>query len=402
MAAKPHLVIAGGGVAAVETLLTLHELAPGRASVTLVAPGPDFVYRPLSVGEPFGRTAIRRVPLDAIADEHGARFRLARLERVDPVGRRALLADGDEIAYDALAVCIGARPVPIREDALTFRGPEGIAAMRTLLANVTAGRVERVAFVVPPGAGWALPIYELALMTAAHARDASCRPSLTLVTAEAAPVEIFGAAASRAVATALEAAGVELIARTDTSNGAVDALRADQIVTLPRLIGPGIRGLPRDREGFILTDASGRVPGFDHVYAAGDGIAFPIKQGGLAAQQADAVGETLAASLGAQIEPRPFEPILRGVLITGAAPTYLRANGRLDSEASDQSLWWPPSKIVGRRLAPYLAARDPSLIAPAEPGGVPVDVVLSADPAIRPRRREPVASREPWCLPSSS
>ena len=49
----PHILIAGGGVAALEALIALHELAPDRQRVTLLAPEPDFVYRPMSVAEPF-------------------------------------------------------------------------------------------------------------------------------------------------------------------------------------------------------------------------------------------------------------------------------------------------------------------------------------------------------------
>ena len=57
----------------------------------------------------------------------------------------------------------------------------------------------------------------------------------------------------------------------------------------------------------------------DGVFAAGDATTFPIKQGGLAAQQADAVAEMVACAAGADIRPQPFRPILRGTLLTGAA-----------------------------------------------------------------------------------
>jgi sulfide:quinone oxidoreductase len=62
---------------------------------------------------------------------------------------------------------------------------------------------------------------------------------------------------------------------------------------------------------FIDTDAHGRVARLDGVFAAGDAPSFPVKQGGLAAQQADAVAEMIAASVGVDIDPQPFRPILR-------------------------------------------------------------------------------------------
>jgi hypothetical protein len=56
--------------------------------------------------------------------------------------------------------------------------------------------------------------------------------------------------------------------------------------------------------------------------------------------------------------PRPFEPVLKGVLYTDREPAYLRATlGGKGSQPRPYSMWWPPSKIAGRHLAPYLATR---------------------------------------------
>src|SRR6185295_2868510 len=99
----------------------------------------------------------------------------------------------------------------------------------------------------------------------------------------------------------------------------------------------------------------------DGVLAAGDATTFPVKQGGLATQQADAAAATIAHELGALVEPRPFVPVLRGLLLTGGAPLYLRAEldatgvpraagtrtRRLAGEVSSRALWWPPGKIAG-------------------------------------------------------
>ena len=93
------------------------------------------------------------------------------------------------------------------------------------------------------------------------------------------------------------------------------------------------------------------------MYAAGDLTNFPIKQGGLAAQQADAAAEAIAAASGVEITPTPFTPVLRGLLLTGLTPRYMRAEvGTNESELDTEPLWWPPGKIVGRHLAPFLAS----------------------------------------------
>jgi sulfide:quinone oxidoreductase len=155
---------------------------------------------------------------------------------------------------------------------------------------------------------------------------------------------------------------------------------ADRVITLPVLKGPSLPGLPHDEHGFIPVDAFGRVKGTEGVYAAGDVTTFPLKQGGLAAQQADVVAVSIAAAAGVATTPKPFAPVLRGLLLTGGAPLYLRAEPqrlpreatvaiearpvrgtrRDASAAAGQALWWPPAKIAGRYLAPYLATARPA------------------------------------------
>jgi sulfide:quinone oxidoreductase len=146
-------------------------------------------------------------------------------------------------------------------------------------------------------------------------------------------------------------------------------------VALPLLRGPQLDGVPSEPEfGFIPVDAHGRVDGLDGVYAAGDATNFPIKQGGLATQQADAVAEHVAARYGARLDPAPFRPVLRGMLFAGGADRYLRAGA-----AAAQPLWWPPTKIAGRYLAPYVYEREPAAKpGPAPDGFVDLEVPLDA------------------------
>ena len=59
-------------------------------------------------------------------------------------------------------------------------------------------------------------------------------------------------------------------------------------MTLPRIEGPGIAGLPKGPHGFIPVDDYGRVRGLEGVYAAGDVRAGSTKR------CATAVGEGAA------------------------------------------------------------------------------------------------------------
>jgi sulfide:quinone oxidoreductase len=216
---------------------------------------------------------------------------------------------------------------------------------------------------------------------------------LSLVTPEEEPLGIFGNPTSAAIRRLLHDSGVMVhtssygvprgLGWLDISPGD-RRLSVDRIVTQPRLVGPRLRGVPAGSDGFIHTDAHGRLPGLDGVFAAGDATAFPVKQGGLAAQQADAVAEAIAASVGVEIDPQPFRPILRGVLLTGGPARYLRTD--ISGEAGDDStissaaLWWPPDKIAGRYLAPYLSGQvgDAADVMPQGDHAIAIEAALDA------------------------
>jgi sulfide:quinone oxidoreductase len=386
MTAHPSAVlVAGGGVAALEAVLALRDLAEERVSIELLAPEPRFWYRPLAVVEPFGMASVGGIDLSEAAETCGAGFTLGTLASVDAGAHRAWTSAGAEFAYDALLVATGARPVAAIAGALTFRGPADSDAFASLLADCKAGEVEYLVFAVPGGVTWPLPLYELALMTAAelHATGADVR--LSFVTPEAAPLALFGDAASEAFGELLSAAGIAFLPGrypVDVHDGTLafrpeGSIPADRVVALPRLRGEAIDGIPRDGEGFIPTDVHGAIPGIDDVYAAGDVTTFPIKQGGIAAQQADAVAEAIAAKTGAPVTPQPFRPVLRGLVLTGAAPVFMRSDLRRAAVLDNEPLWWPPGKIVGRHLAPFLAERAGLVLSPpdgAEALSVDVDL----------------------------
>jgi sulfide:quinone oxidoreductase len=373
-----NVLVVGGGVAGLETALALRELGEGRVGVEVVAPEPHFFYRPLAVSEPFGGAPVRRWELADLTRSAGADLTPGEVVGLDPDAHVVHLRHGPPLAYDAVVLACGARPEVAVPGALSFRGPADTDALRYLLDRVVQGELRRLAFVVPTGITWPLPLYELALQTAVELERRSVHAELSLVTSEPAPLALFGSHASEAVATALSEREIAVHASTYAESFGEEGLAvrggtlpADAAVALPRQRAPELEGVPRDRTGFVPTDPHGRVSGVTDVYAAGDLTAFPIKQGGLAAQQADAVAETIAAAAGAPVEPRPFRPVLRALLLTGDASTFLRVelgggHGET-SEASEDPLWWPPVKIVGRYLAPFLAelgvlaAEEPSL-----------------------------------------
>jgi sulfide:quinone oxidoreductase len=367
-----HVVIAGGGIAAVEAVLALRALTGTALELTVLAPNDRLHYRPLTVVEPFAARASRHYPLGEIARDLGVTLRADTLAGVDAAAHEAIAGGGERIRYDALIVAVGARAEAALPRAYTFFADADPESLHWIVREIEEGVTRRVAFVVPPGTAWPLPLYELALMTAARARDMGIDDAaLTLVTPEDEPLAIFRGAASAAVAGLLREARIDVLASAyaDAYDGRFltvmpgeRRLRVERVVALPRMSGPAIAGLPSDAHGFVHADEHGRVPGLDDVYAIGDATTFPVKQGGLAAQQADLVAALIARAAGATVAEPSTRPLLRTVLFTGGAPLYLRATiaggESVISTASRHCPWWPPHKVAARHLAPFLADRE--------------------------------------------
>jgi sulfide:quinone oxidoreductase len=370
----PHVVIAGGGIGALESLLALRALAGDDVAITVITPGEHLTYRAESVVEPFGGPAPARLRWEAIAADAGARLRADVVAEVRWRRRSAICGSGADERYDALVLALGARPGPSLPGTLPFSGPRDTELLRTALGRLARGPATRVAFVAPAGVGWTLPLYELALQTAAHSAAERLGWQVAVFTTERAPLALFGAEAAAEVAQRLAAAGVELHAATTvtevaggrilhTGGGTVPVALA---ISLPPAVGPRLPGLEHDDDGFVAVGREGRVRGVDRVWAVGDMTARRVKQGGLAAQQADDAAADVAALLrGAapHVAPRR-RPSLRGKLVTGAEPLFLerRPGAPADSQASERFLWWPAQKVAGRYAGPYLEARaNPSV-----------------------------------------
>ncbi len=385
-----HVVIVGGGVAGLESLLALRALAGDRVTLTLVSNGDWFVDRPMTVAEPFGLGSAARLSLPEVTAELGADFVRGSVTAVDSANRRVTCADGQNLAFDTLIVALGARARAPFADAITF-GLEGSGeAIREMLDRLRAGDAHSVSFVAPTMTGWLLPLYELALMTARELGRTNVNDvRLHLLSPEDRPLALFGGRLSQDIGRLLGRAGVEFThaslakAGRGLAHAAVGQPSSDYVVTLPLLSGPELAGVPRtEPHEFIPVDEYGRVPGLRGVYAAGDAVDFPVKQGGLAAQQADVVAEHVAARYGAGVESAPFTPMLRGMVFTGDEPIYMRSGvPGVDPSVPDAwyPLWWPPTKVAGRYLGPYLSEHgDEGRFGAPPVGFVDIDVPLAA------------------------
>jgi sulfide:quinone oxidoreductase len=366
MTESPHItplriVVVGGGIAALETVLALHDLADTQLRTTLIAPEPDFLLRPMTVAAPFSRGHTMPLALKDVMVEHGGRFVRGAVARVDADAHAVTLTTGAVVDYDVLVLATGASAVPAYLHAVTFGAHP--TALNGILADLEEGWSRSAAFVVPPGCTWPLPLYELALMTAEDVWSMNMDAELHLVTPEAEPLEIFGSEASGVVADLLEAAHITLHAGVSAEIphsglvriGPAEELAVDCVVVLPLLQGPRLGGVPSDAHGFIPVDDEGLVTGVDDVYAVGDATDRVVKQGGLACQQADVTAARIARRAGADIHVPELAQVLRGRLLTGKGSRFLR--GESGGAGPSEPLSWAPAKVSGRYLAPYLVAK---------------------------------------------
>ena len=369
---KFKVVIAGGGVAALEAALALHDLVSDRVAVTMVAPNAEYRFRPLLVREPFTPAVTASYSVAEIAQQAGAELLVDAFKWLDPGGRVLHTAHGTQLHYDAVLLAMGARTHPRFRDVLTLDETRLREQLAGFVDAIDRGALQRVAFVVPSMPIWSLPAYELALMTANRARARGHDIGVLLITPEDSPLAALGINASAEVAELLAAAGITTITSATCQirdPGRIDiyplrsSIPVDQVISLPELYAPSLPGVPTSAErGFVTIDPHGAVHGLKRVYAAGDITDTPVKHVGLSADQADVAAQAIAALAGAPVEPRPLRPALHVMLLGAEQPLFIRSQmlgeQGVDLELSTDPLWQPSHRLHSEYLGPVLAKLD--------------------------------------------
>jgi sulfide:quinone oxidoreductase len=375
---RQKVLVAGAGVAGLEAALALQDLVGDRVDVALHDPSKEFAYRPFGIGEPYGTTRAFRYDLCRLSQLCGASLRTSAIAAVEPEQRIAITRDGERVLYDHLIVATGARMLWAVPGAATYWGVADEGRVGDLLAELRSGSLNRLALTMPAGHSWILPLYELALLAAnVLEKTANDRTRITVVTPEPSPLGVFGPRAAEQTSALLAERRIDVITGVRPVSFAEGRLRidpgedvdADAVITLPRLEGRVIDGVPRDEDGFVPIDEHGSAVGLERVYAAGDVSSLSFKQGPFATQQADAVAEAIAATLGAGITPRAAGPRMRAVLWTGQGPRYL-SNGNGEGKTSSPSQRHLELLHNGRLTARYLSPLVDSLLANSGPQAV--------------------------------
>ena len=367
-------MICGGGIAAVEGLLRLRKLAGDSIDIAILAPNEELILRPLAVRQPFAGGPPNHYPLKRIAADNDAEWLKDSLSWVDPDGQVVHTETGQQLRFDALLIAVGARQLAPFDHVQTFRDAEADKVFQGVVQDIEEGYSNSIAFLAPEGRVYPLPLYELALLTAERARSMDIDLKVTLVTPEDRPLSVFGSKVSDAVTALLNRAGVTVYSSAKAEVPAAGRLVVEppgvelhpqRMLAVPRLTGPGVRGLPGggahgflpiDRYCCVAAATSGRV------FAAGDAAEFPIKHGGLGAQMADSAASAIAALAGQDIEPEPFHPVIRGKLLGGKDPLFISARligaSGFESEVYDTPPWPEGEKVVATELGGYLAQLD--------------------------------------------
>jgi len=397
MHAKPHVLVVGGGFAALETAFLLRMRLHDQVEIKLVSNSDQFVFRPNSIYVPFGAD-----PGSLLVDLHkplarrNIGFELGSVVEVDPDSRLVSLAHGTCLRYDKLVVATGAdthaREVPgLGEHAATIWTPESMLDVRRRFAEVRdrarRGERQRVLFLVPPNNKCSGPLYEIVFMLETWLRRQHSRENvdITWSTYEHGFIQAFGPRLHELVSREYGERGIDGHVEEVVSEVLPGEVRYvdgssrgyDHLIAFPPYIS-AVRydSLPSDDRGFIETDLQTRlVTGHDDVYAPGDAGDFPIKQAFLAFLQADAVADHIAADVTGRDFRTPFDSVSMCIMemfdkatfaqvpveLTGdpARPVRVRPDADGDYKVGTSPVWRLGKKMLGFAVPMRFAAGEP-------------------------------------------
>jgi sulfide:quinone oxidoreductase len=315
-----NITIIGSGFAALTSVRELRK-RDKSARITVIAPWAEFIFLPSLIWIPSGlrQPGDLRVPLDNFFTRMGVEFLAAEVTGLKDGGRTVETSVGD-VANDALIIASGGRfikKLPGIEHAITpCEGIDAALNIRDRLNALTGGTIA-IGFAGNPNEPSAMrggPMFEFLFGIDTLLRRQGRREKFKLVFFSPAPEpgKRLGAKAMAGLLDTMQRRGI------DTHLGhKMKGFEADRVITEGGefaadliLFMPGMTGnlwfdhseLPRSEGGLLKADSHCRVPGFQHVYVAGDSGSFPgpewmPKQAHMADLQAKAAAANLLAGL---------------------------------------------------------------------------------------------------------
>lgn len=397
MAARPKLVVVGGGFAGLETAFLARMRLHDAVDMSLVCDRDTWVFKPNSIYIPFGAEPDSLlVDLDRPLSKRGISLYEDRVAGVDPDRQLVELEGGASLPYDFLVLATGAgmRPEEIPglgEHAQSIWTNDEMLGLRAELDRLkgAAGRGEeqRVLFLVPPNNKCAGPLYELVFMLETWLRREGVRErvSIEYSTFEESYIQAFGPRLHDVVVSEFGDRGIvghlgERVSSVDASSARYEDGGERSFDTLisfpPHVAAVDYDGLPRDDRGFLETEFETRqVKDHPEIYAPGDAGDFPVKQAFLAFLQADAVAEHIAGRVEGREARTAFDPVSMCIMemfdratfaqvplsLTGdpARPIEVRAGADGDYKVGVSPVWRLGKKMLGAVIPMRFHAGEP-------------------------------------------
>ncbi len=354
MAARPKVVVVGGGFAGLEASFLVRMRLHDAVDMTLVSDRDTWVFKPNSIYIPFGaEPESLLVDLGKPLKKRSIAFYETRVREVDAGSRHVSFEDGTSLPYDFLVLATGSgmRPEEIpglgehtesiwtSEEMLRLR-----AALGDLRDRAARGEEREVLFLVPPNNKCAGPMYEMVFMLETWLRRQGVRDRvrITYSTFERSFIQAFGPRLHDVVTAEFAERGIEGHTEEVVTEVAVDevryaaghARRFDTLISFPPYVSAvTYEGLPSDDRGFLETEFETRqVKGHPEIYAPGDAGDFPVKQAFLAFLQADAVAEHIAGEVERRAPRNVFDPVSMCIMEMFDKATFAQVPLRLTGD----------------------------------------------------------------------
>jgi sulfide:quinone oxidoreductase len=328
-----RITVVGAGFAALTGIRELRRRLPD-ATISLVAPDPEFVYLPSLIWVPFGLRSGEQLRHDLrpVLKTLNVDYVQARATGLAPDGR-TLLTDTGPVENDALLIASGGRfirKLPGIEHTLTLCA--GVVAAETIGARLRAMAHGTIALGFggnpqEPPAMRGGPMFELLFGLDTWLRQQGRRDAFRLVffNPAAQPGKRLGDKAVKGLLGEMQRRGIDtwlghkltgFESRAVNTEGG--SFQSDLTLFMPGMTGPdwiAESPLPQSPGGFIQADRLCQVSGFDRVYVAGDAGSYPgpdwmPKQAHLADLQATAAAENIALNLQDKAAGAAFKPEL--------------------------------------------------------------------------------------------
>ncbi len=325
------VVILGGGVGGLVTANELRKRLGREHRVVLVDKEGKHVFSPSFLWLIIGLRQPDKIVRDlSVLEKKGIEVVKGEVEAIKPA-QRTVRVDGREWEADYLVVSLGADLAPelvpgLAEAGYNLYSLEGATAIRDARKTLTEGRL--VVLTARPLYKCPAAPYEAAMLLDYDLRKRRLRDrvSVDIYAAEAKPLAVTGDEFSTRVRQMVEdkkiayhpqheVTEVEPASRTlHFANGA--EARFDFLVYVPPHVAPPVvqeAGLTNE-SGWVPVDRHTMETRFPGVYAIGDVTSIPLsvglplsKAGTFAHHQAEAVAQTIAASVTGKGKPATFD-----------------------------------------------------------------------------------------------